>query len=117
MIKDIKSRYTLAGNDYDGALNRTAGDEELLLSLFQMFLNDKSWPELTAAMANGDAKSAFAAAHSLKGSSGMLGMTKLFAAMRPLTEALRSGDIVLAKTLFPTAEREYSAVTELVKAL
>lgn len=29
MMKDIKSTYTLAGNDYDGALNRTAGDEEL----------------------------------------------------------------------------------------
>ncbi len=116
-MKDIKSTYTLAGNDYDGALNRTAGDEELLLSLFDMFLNDKSWPELTAAMANGDAKAAFAAAHSLKGSSGMLGMTKLYDAMRPLTEALRSGDIALAKALLPAAEREYSAVTELIKAL
>lgn len=117
MMKDIKSTYTLAGNDYDGALNRTAGDEELLLRLFDMFLNDKSWQELNAAMANGDAKSAFAAAHSIKGSSGMLGMTKLFEAMRPLTEALRGGDIALAKRLFPAAEREYKAVTELIKTL
>lgn len=116
-MKDIKSTYTLAGNDYDGALNRTAGDEELLLSLFDMFLNDKSWQELNAAMANGDAKSAFAAAHSLKGSSGMLGMTKLFEAMRPLTEALRGWNIALAKRLFPAAEREYKAVTELIKTL
>lgn len=117
MMKNIKSTYTLAGNDYDGAINRTAGDEELLLSLFDMFLNDKSWQELNAAMANGDAKSAFAAAHSLKGSSGMLGMTKLFEAMRPLTEALRGGDIALAKRLLPAAEREYKAVTELIKTL
>lgn len=117
MMNDIKSAYMLAGNDYDGALNRTAGDEELLLSLFDMFLNDKSWTELNATMANGDAKAAFAAAHSLKGSSGMLGMTKLFEAVRPLTEALRGGDIALAKTLLPAAEREYSAVTELIKTL
>lgn len=117
MMKDIKSKYTLAGNDYDGALNRTAGDEELFLSLLDMFLNDKSWSELNAAMANGDAKAAFAAAHSLKGSSGMLGMTRLFDAVRPLTEALRDGDIALAKVLFPAAEREYKAVTELIKTL
>lgn len=117
MMKNIKSKYTLAGNDYDGALNRTAGDEELFLSLLDMFLNDKSWSELNAAMANGDAKAAFAAAHSLKGSSGMLGMTRLFDAVRPLTEALRGGDIALAKVLFPTAEREYEAVTELIKTL
>lgn len=117
MMKNIKSAYTLAGNDYDGALNRTAGDEELLLSLFDMFLNDKSWPELNTAMANDDAKSAFAAAHSLKGSSGMLGMTRFFEAMRPLTEALRGGDIALAKTLFPAAEHEYKAITELFKTL
>lgn len=117
MMKDIKSKYTLAGNDYDGALNRTAGDEELFLSLLDMFLNDKSWSELNAAMANGDAKAAFAAAHSLKGSSGMLGMTRLFDAVRPLTEALRGGDIALAKVLFPAAEREYEAVTELIKTL
>lgn len=116
-MKDIKSKYTLAGNDYDGALNRTAGDEELFLSLLDMFLNDKSWSELNAAMANGDAKAAFAAAHSLKGSSGMLGMTRLFDAVRPLTEALRGGDIALAKVLFPAAEREYEAVTELIKTL
>lgn len=116
-MKNIKSKYTLAGNDYDGALNRTAGDEELFLSLLDMFLNDKSWSELNAAMANGDAKAAFAAAHSLKGSSGMLGMTRLFDAVRPLTEALRGGDIALAKVLFPTAEREYEAVTELIKTL
>lgn len=116
-MKDIKSKYTLAGNDYDGALNRTAGDEELFLSLLDMFLNDKSWSELNAAMANGDAKVAFAAAHSLKGSSGMLGMTRLFDAVRPLTEALRGGDTALAKVLFPAAEREYEAVTELIKTL
>ena len=117
MMKDIKSTYTLAGNDYDGALNRTAGDEELFLSLLDMFLNDKSWSELNAAMANGDAKAAFAAAHSLKGSSGMLGMTRLFDAVHPLTEALRGGDIALAKVLFPAAEREYEDVTELIKTL
>lgn len=117
MMKDIKSTYTLAGNDYDGTLNRTAGDEELFLSLLDMFLNDKSWSELNAAMANGDTKAAFAAAHSLKGSSGMLGMTRLFDAVRPLTEALRGGDIALAKVLFPAAEREYEAVTELIKTL
>ena len=44
-------------------------------------------------------------------------MTKLYDAMRPLTEALRGGDIALARTLFPTAECEYKAVTELIKAL
>lgn len=116
-MKDIKSAYILAGNDYDGALNRTAGDEELLRNLLYMFSNDKSWDELESAIANGDAKSAFAAAHSLKGSSGMLGMTGLFEAMRPLTEALRAGDIDKARAMFCDAEHEYKSVTELIKTL
>lgn len=116
-MKNLRSVYIQAGNDYDAALNRTAGDEELFVSLLDMFLNDRHWNDLVEAMQCEDAQPAFAAAHSLKGSTGMLGMTGLHNAMRPLTEALRSGDIALAKALLPKAELEYNAVIELIKQL
>lgn len=117
MIMDLKSVYTQAGNDYDGAINRTAGDEELLLSLLDMFKNDANWTELNNALKSNDVKAAFAAAHALKGSCGMLGMKGLFSVMQPMTEALRSGELSAAKGLLPKAEHEYKAVTELIEQL
>lgn len=117
MINDLRSAYMQAGNDYDGALNRTAGDEELFLSLLDMFAKDTNWCGLNDALRSNDAKAAFAAAHALKGSCGMLGMTGLYNVMRPLTEALRSGDISQAKTFLPKAEQEYNAVAEFIKKL
>lgn len=117
MIKDLRRVYIQAGNDYDAALNRTAGDEELLLSLLDMFKNDAHWTELNNALESSDVKAAFAAAHALKGSSGMLGMTGLYAIMQPITEALRGGELSQAISLLPKAESEYKAVTELIKHL
>lgn len=111
----FETKFKAAGNDYDAALERTAGDTELLSQLMTMFLEGKSFTELKTALENNDCKAAFAAAHSLKGSSGMLGMDRLFAVVSEMTECLRGGSIEPAKAMFPLAKREYLALTELIK--
>lgn len=110
----FETDFRAAGNDYDGALERAAGDTELLASLMAMFLADESFSRLRSALENNDCKAAFAAAHSLKGSSGMLGMTALFDAMSRITEYLRSGALEPAKAMFPIAKREYERIVSLI---
>lgn len=111
----FEQRFKASGNDYDAALERTAGDRELLSQLMSMFLADGSFVELKAAFDGDDCKAAFAAAHSLKGSSGMLGMTALFASASEITELLRAGDLAAAKTVLPGLSAEYNAVSTLIR--
>lgn len=110
-------RFREAGNDYDAAKERTAGDEELLRQLMLMFKADGGFAELSSALASDDCKAAFAAAHAIKGSSGMLGMVKLFSLMSDMTELLRAGNIGDAKLVFPRAELEYDRLIEIIGEL
>ncbi len=116
-MTSFEARFRSAGNDYDAALERTAGDTELLQQLMTMFLEDKSYESLCAAFDKEDCKEAFAAAHSLKGSSGMLGMDRLFAVAADITELLRSGSFEPAKKLFPKLQDEYMSVTDILRGL
>lgn len=111
----FEQRFKASGNDYDAALERTVGDRELLSQLMSMFLADGSFDALKTAIGGDDCKAAFAAAHSLKGSSGMLGMTALFASASEITELLRAGDLATAKTVFPKLSAEYDAVSALIR--
>ena len=106
-MNGFEMRFRAAGNDYDAALERTAGDTELLGQLMLMFKSDGGFAALSKALEEDNCRAAFAAAHSLKGSSGMLGMDPLFAVMSEITEALRAGELEPAKTAFPKAKDEY----------
>ena len=57
------------------------------------------------------------AAHSLKGSSGMLGLSGLFEAMKSVTEPLRRGDASEAAAYRADVEREYAAAIGMIKSL
>lgn len=111
----FRQLFESAGNDYDALLGRTDGDTELINELMRMFVDDMSARQLCAALEAGDAATAFRAAHSLKGSSGMLGMTALHKNVCELTEALRRGDIASAKALYPASCKEYDAVISIIK--
>lgn len=107
--------FTAAGNDYASLLGRTAGDRDMISELMQMFLEDDNMRLLSEALSSKETEKAFRAAHSLKGSSGMLGMMRLHEKLCELTEALRGGDIELALKLYPSAEDEYKSVTALIR--
>lgn len=89
----MREAYEKIGADYDGTCARLMGEE--LLSRFALkFLDDESMDQLEAALAAGDAKGAFMAAHTLKGVSQNLGFDNLYEPAVAVTEALRDADTV-----------------------
>ena len=115
-MAEIKFAYAAHSYDYAGAIERVAGDE-LLRSLLDMFLADSNYAQLMSALDAGDAQLGFQAAHSLKGSSGMLGLSGLFEAMKSVTEPLRRGDASEAAAYRADVEREYAAAIGMIKSL
>ncbi|MDO4815465.1 MAG: Hpt domain-containing protein [Bacillota bacterium] len=113
-MKSFKAAFVAGGNDYSAALERVAGDAELLGELMQIFRADCNFSVMKTAMDAGETEKAFRAAHSLKGSCGMLGMTDLYETMVLLTDELRHGNLEGARLIFPKAEREYGKVVELI---
>lgn len=63
--------------------------ERLIQKYVLKFPEDQSFHALAAAMARGDVKGAFLAAHTLKGVAQNLGFTGLYTASAALTESLR----------------------------
>ena len=116
-MSELKFAYAVHGYDYAGAIERVSGDEELLRSLLDMFLTDESYAELMSALAALDAQRGFRAAHSLKGSSGMLGLTGLFEAMKLITSQLSRGEAAEAMLCRDAVELEYAAAAGMIKSL
>ena len=102
-------KEALAGvADYDAAVERFMGSEAV---------NDESYGKLVAAMDAGDAKAAFEAAHTLKGTSATLELTDVARATGPVVESLRAGDVEAARTVFPPLKSAYDQAIEVLRAL
>lgn len=96
------------GADVDGALERFMADEELFVKCIELFTEDENFKLLEDAIAKKDYKTAFEAAHTLKGVSGNLGITPVYESLSVLVETLRSKG-------YENIEDEYREVVELVK--
>ena len=111
----MREAYEKIGANYDDACARLMGDE--MLARFALkFLDDESMDKLEAAMAAGDAESAFMAAHTLKGVAGNLSMKDLFARVSEVVECLRGGDIGAAAEKMPAVEASYRKVADALSA-
>ena len=78
------------GADTAAGLGRCMNNEAFYLRLVGMALSDGSFDRLSAAVAAGDGKAAFEAAHSLKGVLGNLSLTPLLEPASAITELLRA---------------------------
>ena len=112
----IKEFYTETGSSYKDVADRL-GSEDFILHFVVKFKEDENFDLLKAALKNGDTDTAFRAAHTLKGIAANLGFTDLYNAATPITEALRNGDIALAKELFPNVSEKYDAVLKAAQKL
>lgn len=90
---DIKSLNEFGANTAEG-LTRCMNNEEFYLRMVGMVLADKNFDALKAAVDAGDARSAFEAAHALKGAIGNVSLTPLYEPVCELTESLRGSDAV-----------------------
>lgn len=70
-------------------LGRCFNNEAFYLKLVGMGLADGNFDRLKQAMADGDVRAAFEAAHALKGSIGNLALTPIYEPICALTEKLR----------------------------
>lgn len=110
----LKECYEEFGGGYDDVVGRFGG-ERLVNKFAAKFLADKSFEELTNAMASGDAEPAFRAAHTIKGVCANLGFTKLQNVSSELTEELREGFGKNAPQLYEETAAEYNKVVSALK--
>jgi HPt (histidine-containing phosphotransfer) domain-containing protein len=80
------------GANTDEGMGRCLNDEPFYLEMVAMTLADGGFEELRGAMDAGDARGAFSAAHSLKGSVGNVALTPIYEPLCALTELLRGKD-------------------------
>lgn len=85
---NVRSAYESIGADYEGVRARLMSDA-LVERFAGKFLEDPTFGRLEEAIAAGDVREAFTAAHTLKGVCQNLGLTNLFGPAARLTEALR----------------------------
>ena len=71
-------------------LGRCMNNEAFYLRLVNMALDDAGFQKLADAVAAGDKKAGFEAAHSLKGVLGNLALTPIYAPVAEMTELLRA---------------------------
>lgn len=84
----LEQCYAQMGADYAAVLKRFY-DPDMICRFVKRFPSDPSFGQLKAAMAAGDVKEAFRAAHTLKGVAQNLGFQRLYLSSAALTEALR----------------------------
>lgn len=78
------------GADTEGILDRFMQDVDFYAERFERFLEDKNFRLLGQAIEEKDCRTAFAAAHSLKGLAGNMGLTFLQTVVNELVELLRA---------------------------
>ena len=90
------------GADTKDGLARCLGMEEFYLKLVNTLLDDGNFDKLDAAVESGDVRSAFEAAHALKGTLGNLSITPLLDPVVEMTERFRNAEeMVDVSDVFP----------------
>ena len=74
-------------------LGRCMNNEAFYLRLVNMALDDASFQKLSDAVAAGDKRAGFEAAHSIKGVLGNLALTPIYAPVAEMTELLRAAAV------------------------
>lgn len=111
----MRDAYKKIGADYDDVLQRLMSDD-MVARFAVKFLDDDSMPNLDAAMAAGDAKAAFIAAHTLKGVCQNLSFDNLYRPAVDVTEALRNAtDITAAEPLMPALREAYAKTVAAIR--
>lgn len=82
------------GADTASGLARCMNNEAFYLRMVSLELGDQNLDRLAAALAEGDARAAFEAAHAIKGVAANLSLTPIYTPVAELTELLRGAAAV-----------------------
>lgn len=113
---NLQQCYSALGGDYENVLKRLAS-ERLVRKFVLRFPEDKSYKLLEESLRDNNIEEAFRAAHTIKGVCSNLSFDKLLQSAENITEALRSGDIDTAKTLFPAVADDYQLTVSAINSL
>jgi len=111
----LQECYAAFDGDYAGVTARLSG-ERLVQKFALKYLNDPSFDQLCAAMAEKDWETAFRAAHTIKGVCQNLGFTRLLKSSSRLCEALRHGWTPEAEPSMEQVRADHKSVTEAIRA-
>lgn len=106
----LKKQLMEYGADIAGINSRFLGDFALYESCLREFMNDADIPLLEQAVSERNYDKAFAAAHTLKGVSGNMGLTPCYDAVCVMTESLRSKE-------YGSVDAELLAISEQFRRL
>ena len=115
MTSQRVKQLEVAGIDVASALERMMGSEALLERLLKKFLENQQYPALCTALRGGDPEQAVIAAHTLKGVCGNLSMVSLYGLFAQQVDALRAGDLSLARHLMDQITPAYIQVTAAIR--
>lgn len=112
----LQECYSIIG-DYNEVMKRLPRESMVIKFIFK-FLDDKSFDQLMTAIENNEYKSAFMAAHTLKGVCQNLSLSRLYEPSHLITEALRSEnpDMALVSELAGKVREDYTATVNAIMA-
>ncbi len=105
------------GFDVDSALRRVLGKEDFYIKMLKKFPEDCSFRRLKEGLAEKDTVKAFEGAHTLKGISGNVGITPVYAADMPVVELLREGSVKGIEPYIQTLEAAYARAISIIAEL
>lgn len=110
------NRYKLSkvGISVNEGVQRFNGDIAIYELCLNKFLSDEQFKLLTQAILEKDIKSAFSAAHALKGEAGNLSLTKLYNDICPLVEELRNNRFDKVPELMEQVTNDYNAIIDVL---
>lgn len=113
---DIKKFYELTGSDYQAAISIMMNDA-LIERMINKFMENNSYQAIIDAYQAKNIKEVFALAHSFKGVTGNLALTKLFQVSSELTEATRGKEEANVDDLIEQLKKEYLLISKAYKEL
>ena len=90
---EFREIFEVYGADYNSTMARFMGKEAMYLKFLDMLFQDENLQKLGTALEQQDYEAAFAAAHTLKGVVGNMGLTPLFNAVCAIVESLRKREV------------------------
>ena len=104
------------GADTENGLTRCMNNEAFYLRLIEKSLSDVTYEKLEEAVAAGDLKAAFEAAHGLKGVTANLALTPIHTPVAEMTELLRAGTMADYAPYLQTIREKREALKLLCEA-
>ena len=122
MTENVKEQMIESGFDYDNAVYRFLGNEQMYHKFLKKLLDDTCYEQIVQGIVRGSASDVFTAAHTLKGVAANLGITPVHQLASQITEATRDKadadvDFAQIKAMAATLEGKYKRSCELIAML